>query len=154
MQHSTTHCNTLQHTATHCNILVKTRYDLFLFRLQHTATHCNTLQHTATHCNILVKTRYNLFLFRLQHTATHCNTLQHTATLRVATVPFLSYGVATVSRIDRIIGLFCKILSLLQGSFAKETYNNIDPTSRSHFISAAKRSVQPNAVPLPTPCSF
>ena len=33
------------------------------------------------------------------------------------------YGVATVSRIDKIIGLFCRILSLLWGSFAKETYN-------------------------------
>ena len=27
------------------------------------------------------------------------------------------YGVATVSRIDKIIGLFCRILSLLWGSF-------------------------------------
>jgi len=31
------------------------------------------------------------------------------------------YGVATVSRIDKMIGLFCRILSLLQGSFGKET---------------------------------
>jgi len=44
------------------------------------------------------------------------------------------YGVATVSRIDKIIRLFCKILSLLKGSFAKETYNLIDPTDRSHPI--------------------
>ena len=44
------------------------------------------------------------------------------------------YGVATVSRIDKIIGLFCRILSLLQGSFAKETYDFIDPTNRSHPI--------------------
>jgi len=35
--------------------------------------------------------------------------------------------VNTVSRIDKITGLFCRILSLLQGSFAKETYNFIDP---------------------------
>jgi len=31
------------------------------------------------------------------------------------------YGVATVSRLLKIIGLFCKMYSLLQGSFAKET---------------------------------
>jgi len=43
-------------------------------------------------------------------------------------------GVATVSRIDKIIGLFCRILSLLLGSFAKETYNFIDPTNQSHPI--------------------
>jgi len=42
--------------------------------------------------------------------------------------------VATVSRIDKIIGLFCRISSLSQGSFAKETYNFIDPTSQSHPI--------------------
>ena len=44
------------------------------------------------------------------------------------------YGVATVSRINSIIGLFCRISSLLQGSFAKETYNFIDPTSQSQPI--------------------
>ena len=47
----------------------------------------------------------------------------------------VSYGVAMVSRIDKIIGFFCRILSLLQGSFAKQTYDFIDPTSRSHPIS-------------------
>ena len=47
------------------------------------------------------------------------------------------YGVATVSRIDWIIGLFCRISSLLQGSFAKETYHFIDPTNWSHPICVA-----------------
>ena len=42
------------------------------------------------------------------------------------------YGVATVSRIDSITGLFCRMLSFLQGSFAKKTYNLIDPTIQSH----------------------
>ena len=45
------------------------------------------------------------------------------------------YGVAVVSRIDKIIGLFCRIWFLLYVSFAKETYNLIDPTDRSHPIS-------------------
>ena len=45
-----------------------------------------------------------------------------------------AYGVATVSRIDSIIGLFCRISSLSSGSFAKETYNFIDPTNQSHPI--------------------
>ena len=44
------------------------------------------------------------------------------------------YGVATVSRIDKVIGLFCRISSLLYGSCAKATYNFIDPTSQSHPI--------------------
>jgi len=41
------------------------------------------------------------------------------------------YGVALVSRIDQIIGLF----RLLKRRYsAKETYNLIDPTDRSHPI--------------------
>ena len=44
------------------------------------------------------------------------------------------YGVATDSRIDKIIGLFCRMMSFLQGSFTKETYNLIDPTNQSHSI--------------------
>jgi len=45
-----------------------------------------------------------------------------------------TYGVAVVSRIDKIIGLFCRISSVFQGTFAKETYNFIDPTNQSHPI--------------------
>ena len=44
------------------------------------------------------------------------------------------YGVATISRILKIIGLFCRILSFLQGSFAKETYIFKEPTNCSHHI--------------------
>ena len=44
------------------------------------------------------------------------------------------YGVATISRLLKIIGLFFRISSLLQGSFAKETYNFKEPTNRSHPI--------------------
>jgi len=44
------------------------------------------------------------------------------------------YGVATISRLLKIIGLFCRISSLLKGSFAKETYHFKEPTSRSHPI--------------------
>ena len=42
------------------------------------------------------------------------------------------YGVATISRLLKIIDLFCRISSLLWGSFAKETYNFKAPTSHSH----------------------
>ena len=37
-----------------------------------------------------------------------------------------------MSRVLKIIGLFCRISSLLQGSFAKETYHFKEPTNRSH----------------------
>ena len=46
----------------------------------------------------------------------------------------LEYGVATVSRLLKIIVLFCRISFLFYGSFAKETYNFKEPTTRSHLI--------------------
>jgi len=36
--------------------------------------------------------------------------------------------------VAKMIGLFCRIWSLLLGSFAKETYNFKEPTNRSHPI--------------------
>ena len=44
------------------------------------------------------------------------------------------YGVALVSRIDEIIGLFCKRALQKKQYSAKETFNFIDPTDRSHPI--------------------
>ena len=45
-----------------------------------------------------------------------------------------SYGVARISRLLKIIGLFCRISSLLYGTFAKETNNVKEPTNHSHPI--------------------
>ena len=45
-------------------------------------------------------------------------------------------GLATISRLLKIIGPFCRIWSLLQCSFAKETYIFKEPTNRSHPIQA------------------
>jgi len=43
------------------------------------------------------------------------------------------------SRLLEILGLFCRISPLLQGSFAKETYNFKAPTHRSHPIDKTLR---------------
>ena len=40
----------------------------------------------------------------------------------------VAYGVASISRLLKITGLFCRIQSLSQGSFAKETYHFKEPT--------------------------
>jgi len=45
-----------------------------------------------------------------------------------------AYGVATISRLLKITGFFCRISSFSKGSFAKETYNFKEPTNRSHPI--------------------
>ena len=52
----------------------------------------------------------------------------------------ISYGVATISRLLKTIGLFCRISSLLQGSFAKKTYNFEASTHRSHPIAKFLKS--------------
>jgi len=49
-------------------------------------------------------------------------------------IRLLYYGVATISRLLKITGLFCRIQSLLQGSFAKETCNFQEPINCGHPI--------------------
>jgi len=110
--------------------------------LQRAATHCNTLASRPNEGRVVTQVSTH------SHTHTHCNTLQHT-TAHYNTL-YLSdhqgdslrgYGVATVSRIYKFIGLFCRILSLFWSSFAKETYNFVDPTNQSHPIVATQVSV-------------
>jgi len=64
--------------------------------LQYTAKQRKILHHTATHCHTL------------QHTAKQRNILHHTATQCKTAAALLLYGVATLSRLLKIIGLFCK----------------------------------------------
>jgi len=44
------------------------------------------------------------------------------------------HGVATIRKLLKIIGLFCRISSLVQSSVAKETYHFKEPTNRSYPI--------------------
>ena len=59
----------------------------------------------------------------------------------------IDYGVALVSRINEIIGLFCKRALQKRQYSAKETYNFIDATDRSHRICEALCD-GPCAIPL------
>jgi len=45
-----------------------------------------------------------------------------------------AYGVATISRLLKIIGLFCKRALYKRRYFAKETYDFKEPNNRSHPI--------------------
>jgi len=81
--------------------------------------------HTHTHTHIIYQA----------HTRTHAQSHTLAYGLHVyVNVLLYSYGVASVSRIDKIIGLFCK-RAVYKGLYsAKETCNLIDPTNRSHPI--------------------
>ena len=47
---------------------------------------------------------------------------------------YIVYAVPTISRLLQITGLFCRISSVLWGSFATKTYHFQEPTNRSHPI--------------------
>ena len=53
---------------------------------------------------------------------------------RIEQYSSITYGVATISRIDKTTGLFCKRDLQKRRYSAKETYNFIDPIDRSHPI--------------------
>jgi len=70
--------------------------------------------------------------------ATHMNEWYHTFKgviwVRHTSHTHQTYGVASLSRIDKIIGLFCKRALLKRLYSAKETCSLIDPTNRRHPI--------------------
>ena len=65
--------------------------------------------------------------------------LYHNTCMRVRVIEYMytgdgRYEVATIKEIDKIIGLFCKRALYKRRYSAKETYDFIDPTDRSHPI--------------------
>ena len=66
------------------------------------------------------------------HIHTHMITRSHKCVgcEKMHSVPCSRQLVFTIGRLLEITGLFCRISSLLQGSFAKETYHLKEPTRR------------------------
>jgi len=114
-QSTATHCNTLQHTATHCTTP------------RHTAPRCNTLQNTATHCNTLpflqAASAYiyqwkQAYAFEKEPHALEkepyiwqdlaVGASRDGQCSQKRALEKKSYGVATISRLLKIIGLFCR----------------------------------------------
>ena len=142
LHHTAPHCTTLHHTAPHCTTLLNATRCFGLrvtsdILLQHTATHCNTRRHTATHCNTLQHTALlnatRCFGSRVASRQTRCcNSLQLTA--HPSRHSMCYYGVATISRMLKNIGLFCKRALQKRPVFCKETCIFKHPTHRSHPI--------------------
>jgi len=112
-------CSVLQCVAVCCSVL------------QCVTVCCSGLQCAAMCCSVHTRT----------HTHTHTPIHTYTKTcsraiccVRGSLCEVLRYGVATISRHLKIIGLFCRISSLLQGYFAKETSNFEKPTNHNHPI--------------------
>jgi len=147
-----THANTHTHTRTHMNMHTHT----------HAHAHTHTRIHTHTHTHFCGHTRWSDRDLRLRskRSSATCLPLEVARYLHAwksewvrvgawervrkrnqgSSASYLSlivaqYGVVTISRLLKSIGLFCRTSSLWQGSFAKETYNLKEPTSRSYPIS-------------------
>ena len=72
-----------------------------------------------------------------------CQAYKHVTHMNASTPRQVEqYGVATINRLLKIIGLFCRIYSLLQGSFAKETYTFKEHTNHSHPIACTHNQKQ------------
>ena len=96
----------------------------FVIHVTHTRTHTHTHTHNEsrhmyeyTCCGCSYREWVILCIFYLYE--------------RVVCQSCQSYGVATISRLLKTIGLFCRMSSLLRVSFAKEAYNFKEPTDRS-----------------------
>ena len=116
------HCNTLQHTTLHCSTLQYAT--LHCISLQHTTPYCSTPQHTTPHYTTL------------HHTTLNCSSLKHTYKQHITSVRVMNlvrhYGVATIDKLLKIIGLFCKRVLSKRRCPAQETYNIKEPTTCSH----------------------
>ena len=75
-----------------------------------------------------------IYIFTCTCTYMHIHVYTYMSMLQTPTRHWNTYGVALVSRIDKIVGLFCKRAPQKRQYSAKETYNFIDPTDRSHPI--------------------
>jgi len=108
-------CSILQRVAVRCSILQRVTVcqsaidDECLI-----AVYCSVLQYVAVRVSLCYWRRVSCCSI-LQRVAVRCSILQRVAVRESAIDDdsCVSYGVATVSRIDKIIHLFCTILSLL-----------------------------------------
>jgi len=78
--------------------------------LQCIAARCSALQRVAVRCSVSLIGFYRRY--SLQRVAVRCSALQCVA-LVCSALHCVSYGVATISRLFTIIGLLCRISSLL-----------------------------------------
>jgi len=144
-----THCNTLQHTATRCNtpqhtgnihtsmVRVCVRHQWAMSHIDDSCHICksNVKFEHVTSCTVPHETRYKKMwretskksrrenrknVMRKQQKIFFCCFL---FTLQRCMINRAQYGVATISRLLKIVGLFCKRALQKRLYSAKETYN-------------------------------
>jgi len=127
---------TLRHTwpsvlATHMQHILQHICNTYVTHMQHILQHTPyTLRHTCRSvlcCSVL-------HCAAVCCSVLQCVALRHTCRSVLAQCVTLCYGVATISTLLKIIGLFCKRALQKRLYSAKETYNFKEPTNRSHPI--------------------
>ena len=106
---------------------------IWVYFVGHTPFMCHTYKYIL--CDI-PHSREHIWIHFVGHTPFTCHThkyflwdIPHSCVTHINTYCGASFcaHVATIGRLLKIIGLFCRISSLLTGSFAKETYNFKEP---------------------------
>jgi len=129
------------HTHTHADTHIDEHTHTHTYTYTHTGTRIHTHTHTHKWCHGNADFTHTHWWYANVHTCTHTGTNTRTQCRgnlwSAIKFHFLHpwdthYGVATMRRLLKIIGLFCRIQSQLQGFFAKETYNFKEPTNRSY----------------------
>jgi len=115
------------HTRTHTNT--------------HTRTHTHTHMHSHMHSRVTSVTYMHTYFHTHTHIHIHTHTHTHAYTHKHACIRDW-YGVATISRLLKIIGLFCRISSFLWGPFAKETYDFKEPTIRAYILTHIRTNIR------------
>jgi len=137
------------HRSTHTRTRAHTRRPAHTHEcaLTHTSTHTLTYTHTHTHtyhydlaANHVLK---NMCMHMYVYIHTYTNTNTHAFDVYFACIHFEdkndtghTHGVATTSRLLKIVGLFCKRALQKRLYSAKETCNLNEPTNPSHTIVA------------------
>jgi len=113
----------------------------------HCVTVCSSvlqrvLQCVTVCCNVLQRVLQCVTVCRsvLQRVLQCCSVTVFARILR-STDAYAKSRQASVRYDSCVVGLFCRILSLLLGSFAKETHNFIDPTAKSYTLQQAREWV-------------
>jgi len=131
-----THCVSIHNVARKVALHIEQTRALHATFCQHTYIHTHTsCQHTYiqicihtyiqtyihTYIHTCIRTYIYTYAYVLPtYTQTHPLS-QHTEYDMKCSIAYKTYGVATVSRIDQIIGLFCRILVTFVGLFCKRT---------------------------------
>jgi len=130
-----THMDTSWHTYEHIMSHIR------MSHVTHTNESCHTYRHTISHIHMSLVTLVNASRHTCEWVMSHM-WMSHEYVMFYMCMSHVShmntswylYGVATISRLLKITGLFCKRAQLKRWFSAKETYDFKKPANRSHPI--------------------